>query len=102
MNSSVNQNIWILFKGISTSIAVFLAINLTTFFLAVIFYGLSETWGFEFKYGVFSLNGRVLGLKFLEPASNGLMLVAFMAAIAYEVKQSPLVKCLKENLTKKN
>lgn len=89
MRNGVYRTIWIILKSIGISFVVFFAINLTTLLLGLIFYGLSETWEFHLKYGVFFLNGREMGLKFLEPAANGLMLLIFIAAFADEVKRLP-------------
>ena len=91
MNNRTKQQVWILFKCVGVSVSLLLLINLVTFLLGLIFYGLNETWVFHFKQGAFSLNGRMIGLIFFEPAANGLMLILFIAALAQEFKQPPLI-----------
>jgi hypothetical protein len=84
----MNQWIWILLKCVSFSTAVVLAINLASFLIGLVFYGLNETWEFHVKDGVFSLNDRIVGLRIFEPASIGLMTVMFVAALSKELKKS--------------
>ena len=87
MNSRIIRQIRALLKCLGISIVVLLSINLAIFLLGLIFYGLNETWEFHFKYGVFSLNDRMMGLKLFEPAANGLILLFFLGAFAQEFKQ---------------
>ena len=98
MKNRIKQ-IRILLKSVGVSFTVLLLINFTIFFLGLIFYGLNEAWEFHFRHGVFSLNGRILGLKFFEPASIGLMSVLFIAAFANELKNRYLINIPKEEDT---
>lgn len=82
------QQIWVLLKCVGLSVAILLTINLATFLLGLVLNGSNVIWEFYLKQGVFSLNGRTMGLKFFEPAAIGLMLVMFIAVLAHGSKRS--------------
>ena len=86
--NNASQYVWILLRSIGVSFAVLLVINFTAFFMGLVFYGLNEDWAFSFQHGVFSLNGRLVGLNFFEPATLGLMALLFVASFAHEIKET--------------
>jgi hypothetical protein len=73
----MDQDIKSLLKCLGMTALAFILLNLIAPIVRVIFYGLGETWSFNFKHGSFYIDGKPAGFTFESPQAILLMTLVF-------------------------
>lgn len=86
----MNNNLKSVFKAIGFAVIALILANLIYFLIEFSKTNTAESWNFSFKYGVFSLNEKLVGLKLWSARANGLMLLVFIVTVVNEFRKGNL------------